>query len=119
MPIYLKYLITAALVVLTSEIANRNEKIGALIGALPVMTIIVILWMFIDNKPDEGTAKIANYIYYTFWYVIPTLPMFLVMDKMLKQGQGFCLSLVVYIIGTIGLFLMLNLVLKRFSIHLI
>ena len=69
MPIWLKYLITSALIVLASELANRNEKIGALIGALPIMTIIVILWMFTDSKTDEtvtseeGITKIANYVY--------------------------------------------------------
>ena len=124
MPIWLKYLITSALIVLASELANRNEKIGAIIGALPIMTIIVILWMFTDSKTDEtvtseeGITKIANYVYYTFWYVLPTLPMFLVMDKMLKKGNGFWLSLGVYVLGTILLFFALNLILKRFSINL-
>jgi F0F1-type ATP synthase assembly protein I len=119
MPIYLKYLITAALVVVTSELANRSEKIGALVGALPVMTIIVILWMFTENKAAEGADKIATYVYYTFWYVLPTLPMLIVMSQMLKKGSSFWLSLGVYVVGTIVLFFMLNLILKRFSINLI
>jgi hypothetical protein len=118
MPIYLKYLITAAIVVLTSEIANRNEKIGALVGALPVMTIIVIFWMFAENKGEAGTAKIASYVYYTFWYVLPTLPMLLVMDKMLKKGGNFWLSLGVYVVGTIALFFLLSVILKKFDINL-
>ena len=124
MSIWLKYLITSALIVLTSEVAKRSEKIGALIGALPIMTIIVILWMFVDHKADdnitnqEGSAKIANYIYYTFWYVLPTLPMLLVMDKMLKKGSSFWLSLGVYIVGTVMLFFILNFILKKFSINL-
>ncbi len=118
MPIYIKYIITAALVVLTAEIASRNAKLGALIGALPVMTIIVILWMFVEDKSSDGMGKIASYSYFTFWYVLPTLPMFLVMDKMLKKGNSFWLSLGVYVVGTIALFFILNLVLKRFSINL-
>ncbi|MGJ8657982.1 MAG: DUF3147 family protein [Akkermansiaceae bacterium] len=118
MPIYLKYIITAALVVITSEIANKNEKIGALVGALPVMTIIVILWIFTENKASEGADKIASYVYYTFWYVLPTLPMLIVMSQMLKKGGSVWLSLGVYVVGTIALFFLLNLVLKRFSIHL-
>ncbi len=121
MPIYLKYIITAAIVVIASEIANRNEKIGALIGALPVMTILVVLWIFTENKATEteGTEKIASYVYYTFWYVLPTLPMLLVMSHMLKKGGNFWLSLGVYIVGTILLFFLLNLILKKFSINLI
>ena len=119
MPIYLKYIITAAIVVIASEIANRNEKIGALIGALPVMTILVVLWIFTENRASEGTEKIAGYVYYTFWYVLPTLPMFLVMSHMLKKGSNFWLSSGVYIVGTIFLFFLLNFILKKFSISLI
>jgi hypothetical protein len=118
MPIYLKYIITAAIVVIASEIANRNEKIGALVGALPVMTILVVLWIFTENKGTEGTEKVASYVYYTFWYVLPTLPMFLVMSEMLKKGGNFWLSLGVYILGTIALFFLLNMILKRFGISL-
>jgi hypothetical protein len=118
MPIYLKYIITAAIVVIASEIANRNEKIGALVGALPVMTILVVLWIFTENKVVEGPEKIASYVYYTFWYVLPTLPMLLVMSQILKKGGNFWLSLGVYIVGTIALFFLLNLILKRFSINL-
>jgi len=80
MPIYLKYIITAAIIIVTSELANRNEKIGALVGALPLMTIIVILWLYSENKTTSKTVEIADYIYYTFWYVLPTLPMLLVMS---------------------------------------
>ena len=119
MPIYLKYIITAAIVVLVSEIANRNPKFGALISALPMMTIIVILWMFIENKGGEGVTKIASHVYYTFWYVLPTLPMFLVMSQMLKKGGNFWLSLGVYIVGTIALFFLLNMILKKFNISLV
>lgn len=119
MPIYLKYIITAAIVVLASELANRSEKIGALVGALPVMTILVVLWIFAENKSTEGANKIADYAFYTFWYVLPTLPMFLVMSEMLKKGSNFWLSLAVYILGTVALFFMLNFFLRKFNISLI
>ena len=118
MPIYLKYIITAAIVVITSEIANRNVKLGALVGALPVMTILVVLWLFTESKATERTDNIASYVYDTFWYVLPTLPMLLVMSQMLKKGGNFWLSLGVYIVGTIALFFLLNFALKKFSISL-
>ncbi len=118
MPIYLKYLITAAIVVTVSEIANRNPKFAALINALPMMTIIVILWLFIENKGGEGVTKIASHVYYTCWYVLPTLPMFLVMSQMLKNGSNFWLSLGVYIVGTIAIFFLLNFILQKFDIKL-
>lgn len=38
-----KYLITAAIVVAASELAKRSDKLGALIVALPMVTILAIL----------------------------------------------------------------------------
>ncbi len=69
-----KYLITAGLVVLISEVAKRSDKLGALIAALPLVTELTLFWLYLEKQPPE---KITNHAYYTFWYVIPTLPMFL------------------------------------------
>ncbi|MBE0493131.1 MAG: DUF3147 family protein [Thiomicrospira sp.] len=69
-----KYLITAGLVVLISEVAKRSDKLGALIAALPMVTVLVLIWLYVEG---QAVTKIANHAWYTFWYVIPTLPMFL------------------------------------------
>jgi hypothetical protein len=86
MPIILKYLITAGLVVLISEVARRSDKLGALIAALPMVTVLAMTWMFFELKGEQQTEKIANHAWYTFWYVIPTMPMFLLMPLMLRKG---------------------------------
>lgn len=85
-----KYAITAFIIVLVSEVAKRTDKLGALISSLPFVTIMVMVWLFIEK---QGTEKIANHAYYTFWYVIPTLPMFLVLPIMLRKGLNFWLSI--------------------------
>ncbi len=84
-----KYLITAALVVLISEAAKRSDKLGGLMAALPLVTILTLIWLYLENQPE---AKIANHAWYTFWYVIPTLPMFLVFPMLLSR-LGFWLTL--------------------------
>jgi len=66
--IIFKYLITAALIVLISELAKFSDKIGAFTSALPLVTITVLFWLFFEN---QSTEKIANHSYYTFWYVLP------------------------------------------------
>lgn len=70
-----KYFITAAIVVLASELAKRSDKLGALVAAMPLVTLLTLIWLYVENQP---TLKIANHARYTFWYVIPTLPMFLI-----------------------------------------
>ena len=77
-----KYQITAGLVVLISEVAKRSDKLGALIAALPLVTVLTLFWLYFEKQPSE---KIANHAYYTFWYVIPTLPMFLVFPWLLGK----------------------------------
>jgi len=110
-----KYLLTAGIVVFVSEVAKRSDKLGSFITALPLITILTLLWLYVDNQPEE---KIANHAYYTFWYVIPTLPMFLVFPYLLPK-LGFGISLGIYILGTIILFGLFALLLKSFGIELI
>jgi uncharacterized membrane protein (GlpM family) len=84
-----KYFLTAAVVVLISEIAKRSDKLGGFVAALPMVTVFVLIWLHLENQSPE---KIANHARYTFWYVLPTLPMFLVFSWLMPQ-IGFWLSL--------------------------
>ena len=77
-----KYLITAALVVAISEMAKRTEKIGALLASLPLVTILALIWLYVEKQPDD---KIADQAWYTVWYVLPTLPMFLAFPYLLPR----------------------------------
>ena len=79
--IIFKYLLTAGMIVLISEIAKRSDRLGGLIAALPLVTVLTLSWLYIENQSNE---KIANHAYYTFWYVLPTLPMFLIFPYLLK-----------------------------------
>ncbi len=110
-----KYLITAGVIVLVSELAKRNDQIGALIASLPLITFMVLIWLHIEEQPAE---KISNHAYYTFWYVIPTLPMFLVFPY-LNQQYGFWIALGSSTLLTIGLFWLWAIAVKPFGIHLL
>lgn len=110
----MKYLITAGLVVLVSELAKRSDKLGGLVAALPLVTVLTLIWLYVEQQPE---AKIANHAYYTFWYVLPTLPMFLLFPYLLPKW-GFMLTLLSCAIFTMVVFLCFALVLKRFGIVL-
>jgi len=118
MPIILKYLITAGLVVLISEVARRSDKLGALIAALPMVTVLAMTWMFFELKGEQQTEKIANHAWYTFWYVIPTMPMFLLMPWMLRKGIHYGWSLLAGCIVTAVLFVLTAWIIKRFGVEL-
>jgi uncharacterized membrane protein (GlpM family) len=115
MPIYLKYLITAGLVVLISEIAKRNDQWGGLIASLPLVTLLTLMWMHIEHQSID---KIANHAWYTFWYVIPTLPFFLIFPMLLKF-YGFGIAMVSSVLITMMIFLVAVKVLSVFGIQLL
>lgn len=110
-----KYAITALVIVLVSEVAKRSDRAGALIVSLPLVTVMVMIWLHLEKQP---AAKIANHAYYTFWYVLPTMPMFLLMPWMMNRGVGFWPSLATGCGLTIVCFAVAAVTLKRFGIGL-
>lgn len=110
-----KYLITAAVVVLISELAKRSDKLGAFVAALPMVTILALIWLYVEN---QSTEKIANHAWYTFWYVVPTLPMFLAFPLLLPR-IGFWPTLAASVVITVVCFGLFALLVKRFGIELL
>lgn len=110
-----KYLLTAGMVVFISEVAKRSDKLGGFIAALPLMTLLTLTWLYIENQPEE---KIANHAYYTFWYVIPTLPMFLLFPYLLSK-VGFWITISASIALTVVCFGVFSLIMRFFGINLV
>ena len=115
MLIIIKFIVTAAIIVLISEIAKHFDRVAALIASLPLVTLITLFWLYYENQPDE---KLANHAYYTFWYVIPTLPMFSFFPWGIKVF-GFWITFILSIFLTIIIFLIYAMILKKLGIDLI
>lgn len=110
-----KFFLTAAIIVLASELAKRSDKLGAFIVALPMVTLLALIWLHIEDQPQ---AKIANHAWYTFWYAIPTLPMFLTFPLLLPR-IGFWPSLLASVVVTVICFGLFALLLRHFGIELL
>ena len=110
-----KYLITAAVVVLVSEVARRSDRLGGLLGALPLVTLMALVWLHVEK---QSPLKIANHAWYTFWYVVPTLPMFLVFPALLPR-LGFWPTMGVCVLITLVSFGVFALLVRRFGIVLL
>lgn len=118
MNIWIKYLLTAAIIVTVSELAKKSDKLGALVVSLPMVTIIAMVWIFLDTADGDKVKKLSDHAAYTFWYVIPTLPMFLVMPVLFKKGIHFSLVMLLYCLGTFLIFFVWAKILEKFGIHL-
>ncbi|WP_162286205.1 DUF3147 family protein [Pantoea stewartii] len=110
-----KYAITALMVVVISEAAKRSDRLGGLLAALPLVTILVLVWMKLEGQTQ---AKIAAHAWYTFWYVVPTLPMF-ILFPFLYQRTGFWLTLGLSCVLTLIIFVLWAVLLKRWGIELL
>ena len=59
-----KYAVTAALVVLISELAKRSDKLGGFVAALPLVTLLTLVWLYVEGQP---ATKLAKHAWYTYW----------------------------------------------------
>lgn len=82
----IKALLSGLLVGLVSETARRNAALGALIASLPLVSVLGMIWLWRDTR---DAARLADHAQATFWYVLPSLPMFLLIPTLLRRGVGF------------------------------
>lgn len=111
----IKYLTSALLVVAIGEFSRRSGRLGALLASLPVVALLAMVWMRAEKRPPEQIAEFARF---TFWYVLPTLPMFLAFPWL--QGRfGFWWALLLGLALSLVSFLLLAAVLRPFGTRLV
>ena len=99
----LKFLLSAAIIVVITEVAKRNNFAASIIHSLPLTSLLAFIWLYAEKKDTE---LIASHAFGTFWFVLPTLPMFLVLPLLLRKGLGFWPSLGICVAGTFLLYLL-------------
>jgi hypothetical protein len=111
----IKAALSGIIVAAVSEVARRSPTLGALFPSLPLVSILAILWLWQDTGDSH---RVASFVQSTFWYVLPTLPMFLVMPAMLRNGFGFWTALAACCALTVVLYLATVWILGKFGIAL-
>ncbi len=110
-----KLLITALIIVVVTKVQVFSDRLSALLIALPFTSLIAMVWMQAERQNSE---KIANHAEGTFWFVLPTLPMFLILPWMLRSGWGFWPALGLNCLMTVGFFWLAVVILRQFGIDL-
>ncbi|MFO1486145.1 MAG: DUF3147 family protein [Verrucomicrobiaceae bacterium] len=113
----IKYLLSAGIITLVSEVVKRSDKAGALLAALPFVSIITLFWVHFESAPEVRAQKTGDHMWYIFWYVLPTLPMFLLFPSF-QRWWGFYGALGASAALTIALFGLLRGVAARFGLML-
>lgn len=111
----LKAALSGIAVAVASEVARRWPGWGALIVSLPLISVLAMIWLWRDTH-DPG--RLAAHAQATFWFVLPSLPMFLLIPFMLRQGASFWMSLAAGCAMTIALYLAMLGVAPRLGLKL-
>jgi len=113
--LFIKAALSGVIIAAVSEIATRNPAFGALVASLPLVSILGMIWLWRDTGDAE---RIAVHAEATFWLVLPSLPMFLVLPAMLRYGAGFWPSLTLSCGLTVALYLVSVWLLPRIGIKI-
>ena len=81
-----KALLSGVIIALVSELAKRSPGFAALVASLPLVSVLGVIWLWRDTTDPQRMAAHAGA---TFWYVLPSLPMFLLIPLLLKRGVAF------------------------------
>jgi hypothetical protein len=111
----LKAAISGVIIAIVSEAAKRSPGAGALIASLPLVSVLGMMWLWRDTHDPQRMASHAGA---TFWYVLPSLPMFLLIPALLKWGVPFWAALGAGCALTISLYLGMIAIGPRFGLRL-
>ncbi|MGK2907872.1 MAG: DUF3147 family protein [Desulfuromonadales bacterium] len=111
----IKIVVTTGLVVIISEIAKRSSLIGGILASIPLVSVLAMLWLYIDTK---DVARVSSLSVNIFWLVLPSLILFIALPVLLKQGLNFYLSLSLSVGLTALCYLLLIVLLNHFGVKL-
>ena len=111
----IKAAISGVLVAAVSEVARRYPGWGGLLASLPLTSLLAMIWLYRDSGDSERVAALAGS---TFWFILPSLPMFLVLPALIRSGIAFWLALGVSVAGTLLLYALFFWAAPRIGIRL-
>lgn len=110
-----KAALSGVIIAIVSEVAKRSPGLGALIASLPLVSVLGMMWLWRDTHDSE---RLAQHAASTFWFVLPSLPMFLLIPALLRRGVPFWASLAAGCALTVVLYLAMTALGPRLGLKL-
>jgi len=110
-----KLIITALLIVLISEIAKRSSLLGALLAAIPLVSILAMTWMYVDTNSSSSAVEFSNRI---VWLIAPSMTLFIVFPILIHKGVNFYFSMGIAIAMTVLAYYSVIFILRKFGVEL-
>jgi hypothetical protein len=108
-------LLSGLIVAAIALISRKSPGLGGLIASIPLVSTLGMIWLWRDTG---DTKLVADYVYSAFWYFLPSIPMFLLIPKLLRSGVGFWPSLGAGVGLTLVLYLLTIGIAARFGVRL-
>ena len=97
----IKILISAFIILVATEVSKKSTLLSSIIIAIPLVSIVSLTWIWFETKDLNKISTLSTQI---FWFVIPSLPMFLLLPFFLNKGLSFYISMTISCGITIILF---------------
>lgn len=111
----IKAVVSGLLVATISLLAKKYPGWGGLVASLPLVSVLSMLWLFGETRDP---AKVADLAAGTFWFLLPSIPMFLLIPMMLRSGFSFGLTMAAAIALTMFLYAGMSMIAPRLGITL-
>ena len=97
----IKAALSGIIVAAVSEISRRYPTWGGLVASLPLTSLLAMIWLYRDSHEPERIAELSMS---TFWFIVPSLPLFVALPLLIRSGVPFWMSLAIVVVGTMALY---------------
>lgn len=109
----LKTAITVGVILGVSELGKRFSAAAAILAALPLTSILAMIWLYVDTR---DTARISQLSTGIFWMVLPTLLFFIILPLLLKWNIPFGWAMAISSAAMVAFYWLYVAVLRGFGI---
>lgn len=88
--IFVKFAISAAVIVAVSEIAKRSPLFGGLIASLPLVSVMAMIWLYHETGSAETVVRLSTGV---LLYVLPSCALFVLLPILIRHGMHFYAAL--------------------------
>lgn len=111
----IRAVLSGLIVAAIALVARKSPTMGGLITSIPLVSTLGMIWLWRDTG---DRALVADYVSSAFWFFLPTMPMFLLIPALLRNGVNFWAALAAGCALTILLYLITVNITARFGITL-
>lgn len=94
-----KIAVSAFIIAGVSELAKRMPSLGGLIAAMPLTTLLALIWLYAETGDYQLAHDFTRSVLFA---IIPTIFFFITALYMFKRGASFVMILVVSFVVFLG-----------------